>query len=159
MITGNNRADISMFESLQADQHTKTAMNQMAVFNDLNAVKGILKTAEQKVKQVEKLYEKYDIFSDSVTKKQEELNKLVAEDYRQGQVCETARELTDMWLRDNVIQEIKKEVERINDLNDHATKVKDAKSLEQAIGGSHIMKDPNGWLAKEANKQLKLIFR
>ena len=31
-----NLADISMFESLQSDQHNRTNMNQMSVFNDLN---------------------------------------------------------------------------------------------------------------------------
>jgi hypothetical protein len=33
-----NRADISVFENIQADQHDKTGMSQMTVFNDSQAV-------------------------------------------------------------------------------------------------------------------------
>jgi hypothetical protein len=39
-MTNNNIADISMFESLQSNQHSQTGMNQMSVFNtyDRNAL-------------------------------------------------------------------------------------------------------------------------
>jgi hypothetical protein len=35
MTNNNNIADISVFESLQSDQHTKTGVSQMAVFNEI----------------------------------------------------------------------------------------------------------------------------
>jgi hypothetical protein len=56
-MTGNgNRADISMFETLQANQHTKTGVSQMAVFNDLNAVKA----ASDKFYRVAKAFDAFE---------------------------------------------------------------------------------------------------
>jgi hypothetical protein len=37
----NNVADISAFESIQSEQHIKTGMSSMSVFNDLNKVKDL----------------------------------------------------------------------------------------------------------------------
>ncbi|MDR1268906.1 MAG: hypothetical protein LBK82_05225 [Planctomycetaceae bacterium] len=41
-MSNNNLADISMFESLQANQHAQTGISQMAVFNDLNTLKSLV---------------------------------------------------------------------------------------------------------------------
>jgi hypothetical protein len=41
-MSNNNLADISVFESLQSDQYTKTNMSQMSVFNvDLKAMRTV----------------------------------------------------------------------------------------------------------------------
>jgi prophage DNA circulation protein len=79
----SNRADISMFESMQANQHAKTGVSQMAVFNDLNALKAatdkytsVAKAFNDKYlnveKQIQALYdERSNLDNNSVTTGQE----------------------------------------------------------------------------------------
>jgi hypothetical protein len=51
----SNRADIGMFETLQADQHAKTGVSQMAVFNKVADCNGDVKEALDAIKEMEKL--------------------------------------------------------------------------------------------------------
>jgi hypothetical protein len=52
-MSNNNLADISQFESLQSDQHNRTNMSQMAVFNDVadikKAAERVSKAAQQEI--------------------------------------------------------------------------------------------------------------
>ena len=41
-MTNNNLADISVFESLQSEQHNRTNMSSMSVFNDAGKMKALL---------------------------------------------------------------------------------------------------------------------
>ncbi|MDR1484796.1 MAG: hypothetical protein LBT09_08235 [Planctomycetaceae bacterium] len=58
-MNNSSRADISAFESLQADQHNRTGMSSMAVFNvDLKELQeagdkifNVIKTTEKMIKQ------------------------------------------------------------------------------------------------------------
>lgn len=56
-----NRADISVFENIQADQHDKTGMSQMTVFNDSQAVCNSRWTQHivRETKSIDKLYQNY----------------------------------------------------------------------------------------------------
>jgi uncharacterized protein (DUF3084 family) len=55
-MTNNNLADISAFESLQANQHVQTGMSQMAVFNDVNAVRSAVQKYADLKKEDSSLY-------------------------------------------------------------------------------------------------------
>ncbi|MDR2116771.1 MAG: hypothetical protein LBP87_10380 [Planctomycetaceae bacterium] len=73
----NNLADISTFESIQSDQHAKTGMSSMSVFNDLNKVKDLSVKFKSAVdnyvdSHLSKAKAIYDTYSDAV-KKQGEL--------------------------------------------------------------------------------------
>jgi hypothetical protein len=74
MLQGN-RADIGMFEALQADQHAKTGISQMAVFNDLNAVKNTIVRYNQlldKAAEANKVFEtrEHDILWEAQEKRE-----------------------------------------------------------------------------------------
>jgi FtsZ-binding cell division protein ZapB len=53
----DNLADISIFESLQSNQHDKVGMTQMAVFNDLASVKSAVDAYNKVQREVAKLGE------------------------------------------------------------------------------------------------------
>jgi DNA-binding transcriptional regulator GbsR (MarR family) len=51
-MTNNNLADISMFESLQSEQHHRTNMSSMSVFNDAQEIA----KAAKKLNEIDKEY-------------------------------------------------------------------------------------------------------
>jgi hypothetical protein len=66
-------ADISIFESLQSDQHARTGVSQMSVFNDLAAVKGLADKYKSMVNSyinshIPKAKAVYDEYRDAVKK-------------------------------------------------------------------------------------------
>jgi hypothetical protein len=137
----SNRADIGMFESLQSNQHAKTGVSQMAVFNDLNAVKAEL------LKQ-NKLYEKMAVLKKASegeytqvekqinARREEEMSQLrrsTHPDVPKTKEWHKSTDESEQYLKTVVVDVLKKEVDRINSIEKPTERVKEATALRQTI--------------------------
>jgi hypothetical protein len=111
----NNRANISTFETLQANQHAQTGVSQMAVFNDLNA----LKTAVARYKTTNKQFK-------SLKREREEA------DRKWTQVIKKAQ---DNWyaVRHKCADSIEAEVTRVNKIEDAVVRKQEASKLRTVV--------------------------
>jgi hypothetical protein len=119
----SNRADISMFDALQANQHTKTDVSQMAVFNDLNAVKA----ASDKYAAV---VTKLSVASVACSEQQEKLRK------EASALSDAVESVADGPEAKAVIDAVNKEVTRIAAISDWDTKDKAMTELTE-LGLNH----------------------
>ncbi|MDR2706480.1 MAG: hypothetical protein LBC02_11935 [Planctomycetaceae bacterium] len=67
-----NIADISIFESIQTEQHKRTDMSQMSVFNDAASVKRAIDEEQKQGKQLDDLYR-------TLKKTEQDYNKAIKE--------------------------------------------------------------------------------
>jgi hypothetical protein len=118
-----NRADISMFEALQADQHIKTGVSQMAVFNDLNAVKTVVTQYKEKSKLYESLRREYE---ETYRKSEEMCRKL-------DKASEKAR-AEEFALQDKCWDALRMEVDRINKIEDATARKQEGAKIKTAAG-------------------------
>jgi hypothetical protein len=114
-----NLADISMFESLQSDQHNRTNMNQMSVFNDLNKLN---RTMEELRK-----------FNSQVMQAQEILKYSKSGDKSKQQADYDDKYKTWWAARDRFEREANKESQRISAIQDSQVKRKEIGEFEDIV--------------------------
>jgi septal ring factor EnvC (AmiA/AmiB activator) len=115
-----------MFELLQANQHTKTGVSQMAVFNDLNAVKSAVAEYKATSQAHREAHNKYDTA----------IRKLEAE--RERVTNKTWQAIRDA--KKDIIKVSQQEALRINGLPDISQQKKEAAQLRSLIReGEKIM--------------------
>jgi hypothetical protein len=128
------RADISMLESLQANQNDKTGMSQMAVFNDRNAVKAASsKIIKDRVEHNEIYRKAHFALLDQKEAAEEKINKDINKQYDILKKEYEKREADIMSHAKNVLlPEVKKEADRISTINDPTERSKEYHNLIDA---------------------------
>jgi hypothetical protein len=145
----SSKADISTFESLQANQHAKTGVSQMAVFNDVNAIKTLYKEELEARKLFEQARDKRDNARDAFEKEWKVKYDKAKTEYISSLVKEADALLSKHQdIKRQRIAEYHKEDARIKKLYQNLNRYKD-KSSPQAVTAQKAADDArealNNW--------------